>query len=143
MSEATQLPVLNGTPLDRVEKLRDVIIEGGDEAQKLRRLPDHTVDVLIDEGMFRFTLPPELGGEDASALETIEVLEAMSAIDASVGWNVMLGQRKTSLVQKQSFAAMLARRSRASFEFQISGNDALRRFPIGACCSHTATSPLA
>jgi len=41
--------------------------------------------------MFRFTLPAELGGEDASSLETIEVLEAISAIDASVGWNVMLG----------------------------------------------------
>ena len=91
MSEATQLPVLEGTPLQRVEKLRDVIVRGGDEAQNLRRLPDDTVDVLIDEGMFRFTLPPELGGEDATSLETIEVLEAMSAIDASVGWNVMLG----------------------------------------------------
>lgn len=91
MSEATQLPTLQGTPLERVERLRDVIIKGGDEAQKLRRLPDDTVDILIDEGMFRFTLPHELGGENASSLETIEVLEAMSAIDASVGWNVMLG----------------------------------------------------
>ena len=63
----------------------------GDEAQQLRRLPDDVVDTLIDEGMFRFTLPPELGGEDATSLETIEVLEAISAIDASVGWNVMLG----------------------------------------------------
>jgi alkylation response protein AidB-like acyl-CoA dehydrogenase len=78
-------------PLERVEKLRDLIIKGGDEAQKLRRLPDDVVDVLIDEGFFRFTLPPELGGEDATATETIEVLEAISAIDASVGWNVMLG----------------------------------------------------
>jgi alkylation response protein AidB-like acyl-CoA dehydrogenase len=79
------------TPLERVEKLKDLIVRGGDEAQQLRRLPDDVVDVLIDEGMFRFTLPEELGGENASSLETIEVLEAMSAIDASVGWNVMLG----------------------------------------------------
>lgn len=92
MSEAaTELPVLDGTPLERVERLRDLIIKGGDEAQKLRRLPDDVVDELIDEGMFRFALPPELGGENASSLETIEVLEAISAIDASVGWNVMLG----------------------------------------------------
>lgn len=82
---------LNGTPLERVERLRDVIARGGDEAQQLRRLPDDVVDTLIDEGFFRFTLPPELGGENATTLETIEVLEAMSAIDASVGWNVMLG----------------------------------------------------
>jgi alkylation response protein AidB-like acyl-CoA dehydrogenase len=82
---------LQGTAFSRVEKLADAIAKGGDEAQDLRRLPDDLVDLLIDEGMFRFTLPPELGGEDASALETIEVLEAVAAIDASVGWNVMLG----------------------------------------------------
>ena len=82
---------LQGTALERVHRLTQVIREGGDEAQKLRRLPDETVDVLIEEGIFRFTLPPELGGEDASSMETIEVLEAISAIDASVGWNVMIG----------------------------------------------------
>jgi indole-3-acetate monooxygenase len=82
---------LTGTLLERVARLKDEIARGGDEAQMLRRLPDATVDTLIDEGFFRFTLPPELGGEDASTLDTIEVLEAISAIDASVGWNVMLG----------------------------------------------------
>ena len=82
---------LKGTPLERVARMKDAIAKGGDEAQDLRRLPENLANQLIDEGMFRFTLPPELGGEDASALETIEVLEAISAIDASVGWNVMLG----------------------------------------------------
>ncbi|MDG2114211.1 MAG: acyl-CoA dehydrogenase family protein, partial [Actinomycetota bacterium] len=82
---------LEGTPLERVERLRDVIAGGGDAAQQLRRLPKECVDALIDEGMFRFTLPEELGGENATATETIEVLEAISSIDASVGWNVMLG----------------------------------------------------
>jgi len=86
----TQSP-LPGTALERVPGLTEVIVRGGDEAQQLRRLPDDVVDTLIDQGFFRFTLPRELGGEDASALETIEILEAMSAIDASVGWNVMLG----------------------------------------------------
>lgn len=89
VAHALQMPT--GSPLERVERLRDVIVRGGDEAQQLRRLPDDVVDTLIDEGFFRFTLPKELGGENASTLETIEVLEAISAIDASVGWNVMLG----------------------------------------------------
>ena len=82
---------LSGTPLERVAALADVIRVGGDEAQQLRRLPQHTVDALIDAGFFRFTIPRPLGGEDATVHETIEVLEALSAIDASVGWNVMLG----------------------------------------------------
>ena len=88
---AQYLDKLSGTALQRVDRLADDIVTGGDEAQELRRLPDWLVDRLIDEGFFRFTLPPELGGEDATTLETIEVLEAISAIDASVGWNVMLG----------------------------------------------------
>jgi alkylation response protein AidB-like acyl-CoA dehydrogenase len=88
---AEQLNQLQGTPLERVARLTDAIAKGGDEGQELRRLPTDLADVLIDEGLFRFTLPEELGGENASTLETIEVLEAISAIDASVGWNVMLG----------------------------------------------------
>ncbi|MFN3231851.1 MAG: acyl-CoA dehydrogenase family protein [Alphaproteobacteria bacterium] len=82
---------LEGTPLERVEKLRDVIADGGDKAQEMRRLPSECVDALIDEGFFRFAMPAELGGEDASSMETVEILEAITAIDASVGWNVMLG----------------------------------------------------
>lgn len=77
--------------LERVAGLRDVIRRGGDEAQLLRRCPTFVIDELIDAGLFRFTIPRELGGENASVSETIEVIEAISAIDASVGWNVMLG----------------------------------------------------
>ena len=77
--------------LDKIAELREVIERGGDEGQTLRRLPDDVVDQLIDEGFFRFALPEELGGENASSMETIEILEHMAAIDASVAWNVMLG----------------------------------------------------
>ena len=85
------LSTVTGSPLDRVALLADQIRVGGDEAQQLRRVPAHTVDALVEAGLFRFTIPTELGGENASVLETIEVLEAISAIDGSVGWNVMLG----------------------------------------------------
>ncbi|MGK0223499.1 MAG: alkylation response protein AidB-like acyl-CoA dehydrogenase [Limisphaerales bacterium] len=77
--------------LERVASLREEIVAGGDQAQQLRRLPEDLLEKLIDVGLFRFTLPAELGGEDASILETIEVIEAVAAIDASVAWNVMLG----------------------------------------------------
>jgi alkylation response protein AidB-like acyl-CoA dehydrogenase len=82
---------LTGPALERVGQLVDVITKGGNGAQEIRRLPDDCVETLVDEGFFRFTLPRELGGEDASTIETIKVLEAMAAIDASVAWNVMLG----------------------------------------------------
>ncbi len=77
--------------LNKIETLRPAILEGGDRAQQMRRLPDDLVNTLIDEGFFRFALPTELGGEDATATETVEILEAIAAIDASTSWNVMLG----------------------------------------------------
>ncbi len=91
MAEAIQQTYFTETPLQRVYRIRDAIAEGGDEAQKVRRLPAETAELLIQEGLYRFTLPHELGGEDASVRETIEVLEAIAAIDGSVGWNIMIG----------------------------------------------------
>jgi indole-3-acetate monooxygenase len=82
---------LQDSLLARVADLADDIRRAGDEAQQLRRCPTWVIDALIDRGLFRFAIPRDLGGEDASVGETIEVLEAISAIDASVGWNVMLG----------------------------------------------------
>ena len=77
--------------LAKIEEMRAVITRGGEEGQALRRLPDDVVDALVDAGFFRFTLPEDLGGENASSMETIEILEDLAAIDASVAWNVMLG----------------------------------------------------
>lgn len=77
--------------LELIEKLRPEIVAGGDEAQQLRRLPNGLVTKLVELGFFRFAMPEALGGEDASSMQTIEILEALAAIDASVAWNVMLG----------------------------------------------------
>ncbi len=77
--------------LETVASMRPEIEAGADEAQQIRRLPDDLVKSLVRAGFFRFTLPEALGGEDASSLQTIEILEALAAVDASVAWNVMLG----------------------------------------------------
>lgn len=77
--------------MNTIERLTPSISAAGDEAQNLRRLPNDIVETLVGEGFFRFTLPPELGGEDASATQTVEILEAIAAVDASVAWNVMIG----------------------------------------------------
>jgi indole-3-acetate monooxygenase len=87
-----------GSPFERIEALRDVIVRGGNEAQQIRRAPQWCVDELIDAGLFRFAMPRELGGENASSMETVEILEAISAIDGSIGWNVMLGSEINAMV---------------------------------------------
>ena len=91
VEEFDKTDVRNLPLLDRVESLRDKIIKGGDEAQEIRRLPDETVQALVDKGLFRFQLPVELGGDDTTICESIETLEAIAAIDGSVAWNVMIG----------------------------------------------------
>lgn len=85
-AELLSLPVL-----ERIARLHDVIAEGGDQAQELRHAPQATIDAMVEAGLFRYTLPRELGGENASAVETIEAIAAVSAIDGSIGWNLMLG----------------------------------------------------
>ena len=67
--------------LHKIEEMREEILKGGDEAQEIRRLPDDIVARLVDEGFFRFALPTELGGDNASSMETIEILEHLAAID--------------------------------------------------------------
>lgn len=80
-----------GTPLERVAGLADVIAAGGDKAQELRQAPAETISKMVDAGLFRMAIPTELGGDNLNANQTIEVLEAVSAIDGSIGWNLMLG----------------------------------------------------
>jgi alkylation response protein AidB-like acyl-CoA dehydrogenase len=89
---------LTGTTVERVHAIKDQIVKGGDEAQQIRRLPGWLAQSMIDQGLYRFALPRELGGEDASVRGTIEVLEAVAAIDASVGWNIMIGSEINALV---------------------------------------------
>ena len=58
--------------LQKIEDLREDILKAGDEAQELKKLPDWIVTKLVDEGFFRFALPTEMGGDNASSMETIE-----------------------------------------------------------------------
>ena len=92
-----RVATVEGQPLERVASLREAIRDGGDEAQRLRRMPSETAEALTAAGLFRFTIPRELGGENASMHETIAVLEAIAAIDGSVGWNVMIGSEMNAM----------------------------------------------
>ena len=53
---------------------------------------------MADQGLYRFALPLELGGENLSAREQIEVVEAASAIDGSVGWCTQISSEINALV---------------------------------------------
>jgi alkylation response protein AidB-like acyl-CoA dehydrogenase len=87
------------TPLlERVARLREAITAAGDEAQQLRHLPAWAASELAANGLYRHVLPQELGGEDVRARQQIEVVEAVAAIDGSVGWCVQINSEINALV---------------------------------------------
>jgi hypothetical protein len=74
-----------------VRDLAPLIAKYADEAERERRLARPVVDALVDAGVFRHLVPPALGGAAASPMEFCEIIEAVSTIDGSTGWCVMIG----------------------------------------------------
>ncbi len=92
---------LSETPtVQRVNDLREPLTAAGDEAQELRRLPQWAADEMANAGLYRFALPPQLGGENLTPVEQIKVIEAASAIDGSIGWCVQINSEINSLVTR-------------------------------------------
>jgi len=76
--------------LAAVRDLAPLIATHADEAERERRLVRPVVDALVNTGVFRLLVPPALGGAGASPLEFCEVIEAVSTVDGSTGWCVMI-----------------------------------------------------
>jgi alkylation response protein AidB-like acyl-CoA dehydrogenase len=77
--------------LERARALAPAIAARGDEIAKLRRLPADLVADLKTAGVFRMPMPAAWGGPEMSPRAQNEVVETLSAADASVGWCVMIG----------------------------------------------------
>ena len=90
---------ISKTPmLDRIAAMKESLAAAGDEAQQLRHLPAWASKAMADQGLYRYALPLELGGENLRAREQIEIIEAVSAIDGSVGWCTQISSEINALV---------------------------------------------
>lgn len=83
--------------LDAVERVRPIVVAAAADAERERTLPKRTVAAIEDAGLFRLKLPAALGGAEADPVTQIDVIEAMSAIDASAGWCLMVGATTLAL----------------------------------------------
>jgi alkylation response protein AidB-like acyl-CoA dehydrogenase len=83
--------------LDAVEAVRQIVLDGIEEAESCYTLPGGTFDALYEAGLFWLKLPEVLGGAEADPLIQIEVIEALASIDASAAWSVMIGSQSTGL----------------------------------------------
>ena len=84
--------------LERIASMRELLSKAGDEAQELRHLPAWVSKEMADQGFYRFALPAEIGGEDVIARAQIENVEAVSAIDGSVGWCTHINSEINALI---------------------------------------------
>lgn len=66
--------------------LEPEIRAAADAIESGRRLPQGIVDRMSEAGAFRIAMPKAWGGPELTPLEQIEVIEALSRADASVGW---------------------------------------------------------
>jgi alkylation response protein AidB-like acyl-CoA dehydrogenase len=73
-----------------VEKMRDVLVAGAEEGERLRTLPPATVQALRDSGLLALKVPESLGGLEADPVTQLEVLEAVTRLDTSAGWCLMV-----------------------------------------------------
>jgi alkylation response protein AidB-like acyl-CoA dehydrogenase len=83
--------------LAAVEAIREVVAAGAEEAERLRTLPLATVRALADSGLFALKVPEALGGAEADPVTQLEVLEALTHIDASAGWCLMVATTAVGL----------------------------------------------
>jgi alkylation response protein AidB-like acyl-CoA dehydrogenase len=83
--------------LDAVDRVRDVVAGHAAEGERLRTLPPPTVAALSESGLFTLKLPAVLGGAEADPATQIDVLEALSAIEPSAGWCLMVGATTLAL----------------------------------------------
>jgi alkylation response protein AidB-like acyl-CoA dehydrogenase len=77
--------------LNAIENLTPLIEEHGASFDRDRRLPDVVFQALADAGLFRLWLPSAMGGPELSPAEFMQVVEAASAMDGSIGWIVANG----------------------------------------------------
>jgi indole-3-acetate monooxygenase len=66
------------------------LIRGHAEVIEQGRMPPPLVDALHDAGVFRAMLPHEVGGLEAEPVEWLQMIEELSRINASVGWNAFI-----------------------------------------------------
>src|SRR5262245_23081358 len=74
-----------------VDDLGPMIRARRDEIERARQLPRDLADALRSTGIFRLAVPRDVGGYEAEPDEILSTIEALAAIDGSVGWCSMVG----------------------------------------------------
>jgi indole-3-acetate monooxygenase len=77
--------------LEAIERLTPLVEEHRASFDRDRRIPEIVFRALAEAGLFRLWLPSAMGGPELSPVEFMQVVEAASAKDGSIGWLVANG----------------------------------------------------
>ena len=77
--------------MDAVESVRDTLEANAEESERIGTLALASVEALYESGLLRLKMPHVLGGAEADLVTQLDVLEAVSRIDPSSGWCLMIG----------------------------------------------------
>lgn len=78
-------------PVAGARLLGPAIAAASDEIERTRRLPPALLSALHDARLFRLLLPRSVGGEEVTAGIYMESVEEVARHDASVAWNLFVG----------------------------------------------------
>jgi alkylation response protein AidB-like acyl-CoA dehydrogenase len=88
----TDADVIDGTTiLAGARRIAPLLREHAAEVEASRRLTPPVVEALRSTGVFGMAMPRALGGPEVDILTQVEILEVLSAADASAGWCAMIG----------------------------------------------------
>ena len=76
---------------DSIDALAPRIRAQADQAEAQRFLDVEVAEAIAEAGLHRLTAPKALGGEEAHPFTQILAIEALSRVDGSAGWNLMIG----------------------------------------------------
>ena len=75
---------------DKIQQLAPVIREHADRAEREAQMPQAVADAFHQAELFRVFLPRELGGGALTVPDVLRLIEEVSRIDASAGWNLAI-----------------------------------------------------
>ena len=82
-------------PITLARALAIPLDSAAEEIERTRRIPEPLLTQLHDAGLFRMLLPKELGGGEIEPGIYVSVLEELASHDASVAWNLFVGNSAT------------------------------------------------
>jgi len=78
------------TYFDKVQKLAPIIREHADRAEREAQMAREVADAFHEAGLFRMFLPRTMAGGELNVPDSLHLIEEVSRIDASAGWNLAI-----------------------------------------------------